>query len=81
MNSAPSGSIADRVGTITSVRGSVVDIRFDESLPPIYSVLHAGEDGKIIIEVLSQSDSRHVRSIALAVGFRNANDPDHFRSP
>src|SRR5664279_2579521 len=66
MTSIRSGSIADRVGTITSVRGSVVDIRFEESLPPIYSVLHAGENGKIIVEVLSQSDSRHVRGIALA---------------
>ena len=65
MNSTLSGSSADRVGTITAVRGSVVDIRFEKSLPPINSLLHAGEDGKIIIEVLSQSDSRHVRGIAL----------------
>ena len=28
-------------GTVVSVRGSVVDIRFDERLPPIYSVLRA----------------------------------------
>lgn len=60
-----SSSITDRVGTITSVRGSVVDIRFEERLPPIYSLLHAGDDGKIIIEVLSQSDLHHVRGIAL----------------
>lgn len=65
MTSIQSSSITDRVGTITSVRGSVVDIRFEENLPPIYSVLHAGEDGNIIIEVLSQSDSHHVRGIAL----------------
>ena len=65
MISGQFGSATNRVGTITSVRGSVVDIRFEESLPPIYSVLHAGEDEKIIIEVLSQSDSRHVRGIAL----------------
>ena len=42
-----------------------VDIRFDGNLPPIYSVLHTGEDGKIVIEVLAQKDSRHVRGIAL----------------
>jgi F-type H+-transporting ATPase subunit beta len=47
------------------VRGSVVDIRFDQRLPPIYSVLHAGEAGCIVIEVLAQQDSRHVRGIAL----------------
>jgi F0F1-type ATP synthase beta subunit len=29
-------------GAVVSVRGSVVDVRFDERLPPIYSVLRAG---------------------------------------
>ena len=52
-------------GVVVSVRGSVVDIRFDEHLPPIYSVLHAGEEGRIVIEVLAQLDARHVRGIAL----------------
>jgi F-type H+-transporting ATPase subunit beta len=28
-----------RLGTVVSVRGSVVDIRFDGHLPPIYSLL------------------------------------------
>ena len=46
-------------------RGSVVDVRFDERLPPIYSVLRAGEDGAVVIEVLSQRDAHHVRGIAL----------------
>src|SRR5271157_2316474 len=53
------------LGAIVSVRGSVVDIRFDEHLPPIYSVLRAGEGGRIVIEVLAQRDARHVRGIAL----------------
>jgi F-type H+-transporting ATPase subunit beta len=53
------------LGVVASVRGSVVDIRFDAHLPPIYSVLRAGVDKQIIIEVLSQLDSRHVRGIAL----------------
>ena len=52
-------------GTVVSVRGSVVDIRFDEHLPPIYSVLRAGAEKKIVIEVLAQRDARHVRGIAL----------------
>ena len=50
---------------VVSVRGSVVDIRFDEHLPPIYSVLRAGAEGRIVIEVLAQRDARHVRGIAL----------------
>jgi len=42
------------LGAIVSVRGSVVDVRFDEHLPPIYSVLRAGDKGQIVIEVLAQ---------------------------
>jgi len=53
------------VGAVVSVRGSVVDIRFDEHLPPIYSVLRAGDERRIVIEVLAQRDARHVRGIAL----------------
>src|SRR5471032_2317651 len=52
-------------GTIVAVRGSVVDVRFDERLPPIYSVLHAGAEKQIVIEVLAQRDTHHVRGIAL----------------
>jgi F-type H+-transporting ATPase subunit beta len=51
-------------GVVISVRGSVVDIVFDEHLPPINSLLHARE-GKIAIEVLSQLDAHRVRGIAL----------------
>ncbi|MGA2133569.1 MAG: F0F1 ATP synthase subunit beta [Bryobacteraceae bacterium] len=51
-------------GAVVSVRGSVVDIRFDEHLPPIYSLLRARE-GKIAIEVLAQLDAHSVRGIAL----------------
>ena len=52
------------LGAVVSVRGSVVDIRFDVHLPPIYSLLHA-QDGKIAIEVLAQLDAHHVRGMAL----------------
>jgi F-type H+/Na+-transporting ATPase subunit beta len=50
---------------VVAVRGSVVDVRFDEHLPPIYSVLHTGDKDQIVIEVLAQPDARHVRGIAL----------------
>ena len=53
------------LGTVVSVRGSVIDVRFDEYLPPIYSVLRAGTEGRIVIEVLAQRDARHVRGIGL----------------
>jgi F-type H+-transporting ATPase subunit beta len=54
-----------RSGVIASIRGSVVDVRFDQRLPDIYSVLRSGASGQIVIEVLSQLDTRHVRGIAL----------------
>jgi F-type H+-transporting ATPase subunit beta len=53
------------LGAVVAVRGSVVDVRFDKGLPEIYSVLHAGTDGEIVIEVMGQLDARRVRGIAL----------------
>ena len=29
-------------GVVASIRGSVVDVRFEDHLPPIYSLLRAG---------------------------------------
>ena len=51
-------------GTVVSVRGSVVDMRFDTHLPPIYSLLHTN-DREIAIEVLTHLDAHHVRGIAM----------------
>ncbi|KKG80172.1 ATP F0F1 synthase subunit beta [Methanosarcina mazei] len=53
------------LGTIVSVRSSIVDVMFKEHLPPIYSLLRTGKDRKVVIEVLTQLDSHHVRGIAL----------------
>jgi F-type H+-transporting ATPase subunit beta len=57
--------VSPACGTIVSVRGSVVDVRFENSLPPIYSVLHAGAKEEIVVEVLAQLDAHRVRCIAL----------------
>ena len=56
---------APNLGVIVSVRGSVVDVRFQQHLPPIYSVLRAGEKNQIVIEVLAHLDAHRVRGIAL----------------
>jgi F-type H+-transporting ATPase subunit beta len=60
-----SGSKDSNSGVIVSIRGSVVDVRFDGRLPSIQSVLRTGPGKKIVIEVLAQRDARHVRGIAL----------------
>lgn len=52
-------------GKIISVRGSVVDVWFENNLPPIYTLLHAGKDKEISIEVLAQLEAHRVRGIAL----------------
>jgi F-type H+/Na+-transporting ATPase subunit beta len=52
-------------GSVTAVRGSVVDVRFESRLPLISSVLHTGASGQIVIEVMTQVDAKHVRGIAL----------------
>ena len=56
-------------GVVVSVRGSVVDVRFDGRLPAIRSLLRGVVDGGtalgIVIEVMAQRDPRHVRGIAL----------------
>jgi F-type H+-transporting ATPase subunit beta len=52
-------------GTVVSVHGGVVDVKFRDKLPAIYSILHTGHDKKIIIEVLAQLNESHVRGIAL----------------
>jgi len=55
MNSLTDSAVGfSSVGAIVSCEGSVVDIRFDEHLPSIYSVLRAGDEGRFVIEVLAR---------------------------
>ncbi|QBB71161.1 F0F1 ATP synthase subunit beta [Pseudolysobacter antarcticus] len=62
---AKSPASAKNCGVVVAVRGSVVEVRFDTHLPPIYSLLHTGTKKEIVIEVLAQRDANHVRGIAL----------------
>lgn len=52
-------------GKIISVRGSVVDVWFENNLPSIHTLLHTGKDHQIAIEVLVQLDVNRVRGMAL----------------
>lgn len=59
-------AISQTQGTVTAVRGSVVDAVFPpESLPAIHSELRTGEGGTIVVEVLSQLNDQMVRGTAL----------------
>ena len=57
--------MAPNRGTIDAVRGSVVDATFSERIPSLLHVLRAGDDGGVVIEVLSHLDAHTVRGIAL----------------
>ncbi|CAN5307417.1 F0F1 ATP synthase subunit beta [soil metagenome] len=63
--SAAHKSPENSFGVVVGVRGSVVDVRFDHTLPPIYTLLKTGDQKQIIIEVLAQTDAHTVRGIAL----------------
>jgi F-type H+-transporting ATPase subunit beta len=54
-----------RRGVVVSVRGSVVDARFPDSIPPMLHVLEAGENGEVVLEVVSHLDKQTVRGISL----------------
>jgi F-type H+-transporting ATPase subunit beta len=58
-------SQAANLGSVVAVRGSVVDVHFAQRLPPIHSVLRAGQKSQIVIEVMTQLNARRVRGIAL----------------
>jgi F-type H+/Na+-transporting ATPase subunit beta len=48
-------------GTVVSVRGSVVDVRFPDHLPGRFNLLRAVENQAVAVEVLTYLDSRTVR--------------------
>ena len=53
-------------GTITQLIGAVVDVKFNESLPEIYTALEANNGGnKLILEVAQHLGENSVRTIAM----------------
>jgi F-type H+-transporting ATPase subunit beta len=59
------GCFMNNVGTVISVRGSVVDVHFSKYLPSLFNILRGGEKQEIIMEVVSHLDIHTVRGIAL----------------
>ncbi|WP_410504133.1 F0F1 ATP synthase subunit beta [Kaistella flava (ex Peng et al. 2021)] len=52
-------------GKVTRIRGSVVDIFFQNDLPAINTLLLTGKDNEIKIEVYTQLDGNHLRGVSL----------------
>ncbi len=56
---------AHNSGSVVSVRGTVVDVRFPHRMPAVYNQLRVGEDGGVLVEVIAHLSSDTVRCIAL----------------
>jgi F-type H+-transporting ATPase subunit beta len=56
---------SDNQGTVVSIRGSVIDVRFPHRLPDINHLIEIGEKRAIIAEVVAHLDAESVRTIAL----------------
>lgn len=52
-------------GRVTAIRGSVIDVYFQQQLPTIHTMLSVGETNQVKIEVLEQQNAHNVRCIAL----------------
>ncbi|WP_319543202.1 F0F1 ATP synthase subunit beta [uncultured Pseudodesulfovibrio sp.] len=52
-------------GTVSAIRGSVVDAVFEGAVPPMRSILAAGPDGSVVVEVADHVSMDEVRCIAL----------------
>jgi len=64
MSAAPAPAAA-HTGTVTAVRGSVVDARFPNRLPPLRQRLLAGRRSEVVLEVSEHLSADTARSIAL----------------
>lgn len=53
------------LGEVISVRGSVVDVRFSDEIPPLLSVLYSDGGRKVVLEVADHLDMSSVRAIAM----------------
>ncbi len=56
---------ANNLGAVVSVRGSVVDVQFPHQLPAYLNQLNAGDDGRVVVEVIAHLNAEVVRGIAL----------------
>merc|ERR1712235_160330 len=63
---APAAAAAVAQGRIVAVIGAVVDVQFDEGLPPILNALEVGDrDTRLVLEVAQHLGENTVRTIAM----------------
>uniref|UniRef100_A0A3P8SCC8 H(+)-transporting two-sector ATPase n=1 Tax=Amphiprion percula TaxID=161767 RepID=A0A3P8SCC8_AMPPE len=63
---APAAAASAATGRIVAVIGAVVDVQFDEGLPPILNALEvAGRESRLVLEVAQHLGENTVRTIAM----------------
>lgn len=55
---------SDRTGSISAIRGGVVDVRFPGAAPRLHEMITAGKDNDVRLEVVEQRDAHTVRCLA-----------------
>ena len=65
ISATPAANKTANCGRVASVRGSIVDIRFGDQLPPLNAMLRTDAEPRVVLEVMSQLDANHVRAVAL----------------
>ena len=59
-------TVSENIGTVVAVRGSVVDVDFENKVPALRTMLLAGPDHDLVLEVVAHLGDRVVRGIALS---------------
>lgn len=63
---APAAAASAATGRIVAVIGAVVDVQFDEGLPPILNALEvAGRDSRLVLEVAQHLGEHLVSQLSL----------------
>ena len=56
---------SETTGTVISIRGSIVDLRFPGPLPPLWAIASTREEPDVVLEVSTHLDEHVVRTISL----------------
>lgn len=72
-----------REGQVVSIRGSVIDVKFEGALPRVRTLLKAGIKREILIEILAHLGPDRVRGIALTTvqGLARGDAVESFEAP
>jgi F-type H+-transporting ATPase subunit beta len=56
----------ETIGTVISIRGSIVDLLFTDPLPPLWAIATTREEPRVVLEVSTHLNERVARAISLS---------------